>query len=295
VTRDARTAGGDAPLVSVVVIVRDGERFLGEALESIAAQTIGDWEAIVVDDGSGDATISIAERFAARDPRFRLARHAGGANRGMSASRNLGRRHARGRFVTFLDHDDRMEPAKLARQVEILEAHPIACAVVTPNLRWHSWRDGGTNEIQDSDEIQDLGVPPGVHAPPSLLPAFLARTSATPQSPLIRCEAFDAVGGYEESFVAMYEDQVFFAKLLLLAPVVVGTEPMHRYRQHGESCVSLSHRAGAQRRARRQFLQWLARYLAAHRPGDRGLRALVSREWRRSWLASLLGVIRRGR
>jgi glycosyltransferase involved in cell wall biosynthesis len=288
-TRGARTADGDAPLVSVVVIVRDGERFLGEALESIAAQTIGDWEAIVVDDGSTDGTLAVAERFAARDPRFRTARHPDGANRGMSASRNLGRRHAGGRFITFLDHDDCMDPAKFERQLALLAEHPAACAAITPNFRWTSWREAG------NDAVQDLGAAPGLHAPPSLLPVFLARTSATPQSPLVRMEAFDAVGGYEDAFTAMYEDQVFLAKLLLVGPVVVGGEPLHRYRQHEESCVSLSHRAGAQRRARRRFLRWLARHLAAHRPGDRGLRALVSREWRRSWLASLRGVIRRGR
>jgi glycosyltransferase involved in cell wall biosynthesis len=283
------TADRPGPTVSVVVIVRDGERFLAEALESIAAQTLADLEAIVVDDGSTDGTLAVAEGFAARDPRFRVASHEGGANRGMSASRNLGRRLASGRFLVFLDHDDRMEPAKLERQLALLEACPGAGAVVTPNLRWHSWREGGV------DAVQDLGVAPGLHGPPSLLPVFLARTSATPQSPLVRTEAFDAIGGYEEDFRGMYEDQVFFAKLLLARPVVVVDEALHRYRQHDESCVSLSHRAGGQRRARRRFLRWLRGHLATHRPGDRDLRRLVAREWRRSWLASIRDVICPGR
>jgi glycosyltransferase involved in cell wall biosynthesis len=277
---DPRGAG-DPGLISVVVIVRNGERFLAEALESIAAQTLSAWETIIVDDGSSDGTRAIAADFARRDARFRLVAHPGGANRGMSASRNLGRAHAKGGFLVFLDHDDAMDPTKLARQRALLEAHPEVGAVVHPNLRWESWRGDGT-----PDWTQDLGADEGVLAPPGLLPSFLARTSATPQSPLVRMEAFDAVGGYDERFPAMCEDQVFLAKLSLAVPVLVSHEVLHRYRQHDDSCVFRSRREGRHRAERRRFLRWL-RYEVRGQPGDRALRALVAREMRRSWLASL--------
>lgn len=277
---------GDAGLVSVVVIVRNGERFLAEALESIAAQTLSEWETIVVDDGSSDRTRDIAAAFAGRDPRFRLVAHPGGANRGMSASRNLGRMHARGAFLVFLDHDDAMDPTKLARQRALLEAHPEVGAVVHPNRRWESWRGDGT-----ADWTQDLGAGEGVLAPPGLLPKFLARTSATPQSPLLRMQAFDAVGGYDERFPAMCEDQVFLAKLSLSVPVLVSHEVLHRYRQHDDSCVFRSRREGRHRAERRRFLRWL-RHEVRGQPGDRALRALVEREMRRSWLASLRARLR---
>lgn len=277
------------PRVSVVVIVRDGERFLAEALESIVAQSWSDWEAIVVDDGSSDRSCEIAVRFVAAHPmRFRLIRHDGGANLGMSASRNVGVAHARGEHVTFLDHDDAMHPTKLARQVEALERHPDAGATVSPNLRWHSWRGDGSADVP-----QDLGVAmESVLRPPGLLPAFLARTSATPQAPMVRKAVFTGIGGYEPEFRAMYEDQVFLAKLFLSVPVHVGAEMLHRYRQHPDSCVQASHRGGTHLAARGRFLAWLAQRL----PGDpaiaRPIAAMIRRERWRLWMRVLRSRLR---
>jgi glycosyltransferase involved in cell wall biosynthesis len=80
-----------SPLVSAVTIVRDGERFLAEALDSILGQTYGNLELVVVDDGSTDRSAEIAERFVRAAPdRVRLVSHADGRTRGMSAARALG-------------------------------------------------------------------------------------------------------------------------------------------------------------------------------------------------------------
>jgi glycosyltransferase involved in cell wall biosynthesis len=286
---DASSAHGSPgePLVSVVVIVYDGERFLGEALESIAAQTFERWEAIVVDDGSRDRSRAIAMEFAARHPgKVRVLRHEGDANRGMSASRNLGIAESRGEFVTFLDHDDAMCPQKLARQVELLRAHPGAVAVVGPNLRWHSWR--GDASDRRADETQDLGVADLAGTaveldPPGLLPIFLARSSATPQSPMLRRERLREIGGFEPSFRGMYEDQAFLARLFLASRTVASGEVWQKYRQHEGSCVSRSHRAGEHFAARRRFLAWLEPLLDPARPGHRALAREVRRQWWRTW------------
>ena len=94
------------PLVSAVTIVRDGERFLAEAIESALDQTYRNLELIVVDDGSTDRSAEIAERFARAEPgRVRLVRHADGGSRGMSAARTLGG-GAHGALIGFLDADD---------------------------------------------------------------------------------------------------------------------------------------------------------------------------------------------
>jgi glycosyltransferase involved in cell wall biosynthesis len=281
---------GSAPRISVVVIVRDGERFLAEALDSIRAQTETDWEAIVVDDGSRDGTAAIAAGFVARDPsRFRLVAHPGAANRGMSASRNLGVAHARGTFVTFLDHDDAMLPEKLARQSALLERHRGCAAVIGPNIRWHSWRGDGA-----ADGVQDLGVATDARlAAPGLLPVFLVRTSATPQSPMVRREAIDAVGGFDEAFTDMYEDQVFLAKLFLAHDVWIDGVALHRYRQHADSCVNRAHREGRHRAARRRYLRWLrARLAESGGPHAGPIAPLVARELRRSYVASLRALLR---
>lgn len=87
----------EAPLVSVVTIFLDAERFIEEAIESVFAQTYDRWELLLVDDGSTDRSRDVARRYAARYPsRVRYLEHPGHQNRGMSPSRNLGIAHAAG-------------------------------------------------------------------------------------------------------------------------------------------------------------------------------------------------------
>src|SRR5262249_39242789 len=105
------------PEVSVVVIFLNEARFLPEAVDSVFAQTHECWELLLVDDGSMDASSSIARRIAELHPgRVRYLEHDGHVNRGRSSSRNLGIHHARGQFVAFLDADDVWFPRKLERQ-----------------------------------------------------------------------------------------------------------------------------------------------------------------------------------
>jgi CDP-glycerol glycerophosphotransferase len=89
--------------ISVVVPVYNVEAYLEECLESLAQQTMADLEIVMVDDGSTDESPQIAERFAARDPRFRLVQQ---ANAGLGAARNTGALHATGEFIAFVDSDD---------------------------------------------------------------------------------------------------------------------------------------------------------------------------------------------
>ncbi len=103
-----------APLVSVVIPCFNRAHLIGDAVGSVLAQTLDDWELIVVDDASvDDLAARLRERSA--DPRIRLLRHE--HNRGVSAARNTGVAAARGRFVAFLDSDDAWMPHKLERQL----------------------------------------------------------------------------------------------------------------------------------------------------------------------------------
>src|SRR5438128_10593151 len=100
-------------LVSIVMAARDAERFVGEAIESVGGQTHAEWELIVVDDGSADATAAAAGAFG--DPRIRVLRS---ERIGVLAQvRNRGIDEARGEWIAFLDADDAWEPAKLERQL----------------------------------------------------------------------------------------------------------------------------------------------------------------------------------
>jgi glycosyltransferase involved in cell wall biosynthesis len=111
----------EAPLVSVITPAYNVARYIGEAIDSVIAQTQGDFEYLVVDDGSTDETEQIVRAYAARDARTRLL---SGGHRGSSTARNLGIRQARGTYIAFLDGDDRWHPQFLARSVRAMAEAP---------------------------------------------------------------------------------------------------------------------------------------------------------------------------
>lgn len=104
------------PLISVIVPLFGAERFIGDALGSLLVQDVPDWEAVVIDDGSTDRGPEIARAFAARDPRFRVISQ---PNAGLPAARNSGIDAARGRWLRFLDADDRVPPGGLRTLLEL--------------------------------------------------------------------------------------------------------------------------------------------------------------------------------
>jgi peptidoglycan/xylan/chitin deacetylase (PgdA/CDA1 family)/GT2 family glycosyltransferase len=112
-----------APVVSVVTCFLNEERFLGEAVDSVLAQTYASWELLLVDDGSHDRSTVVAREYATRYPdRIRYVEHDRHQTHGLAASRNLGLSHARGEFVAFLDADDRILPRHLERLTGVLES-----------------------------------------------------------------------------------------------------------------------------------------------------------------------------
>jgi len=256
----------DEPLVSIIIIFLNAERFIDEAIESVFGQTYKNWELFLVDDGSTDNSMGIALRFAKqRAERVRYLEHAGHQNRGMSASRNLGIRHARGEYIGFLDADDVWLPHKLERQVEILNAHREAGMIYGSPQLWHGW----TEKLEDiqRDCLQDIGVSPDtLVSPPGLLTLFLARKAITPapSDVLLRREIVEGLGGFEDSFRGIYEDQVFFAKVCLKVPVFVSGECWDRHRQHRDSACSVWRRTGEYYSAEAglRFLRWIEDYLS---------------------------------
>ena len=116
-----RQKGLQMPLVSIVTPVYNAARWLEETLASVRAQTLTDWEHLLVDDGSTDGSPAIAEAAAREDPRIRVLR--AGSKAGPAAARNLAIQAARGRFIAFLDADDLWLPEKLSRSVDWLTEH----------------------------------------------------------------------------------------------------------------------------------------------------------------------------
>lgn len=296
--RPALTSGGTAPLIpresravidlsaapslsvptiSVVLIFLDAAPYLEEAIRSVRAQGVADWELLLVDDGSSDGSTELARWHAGDDPaRIRYLEHAGHANRGMSASRNLGIAHARGRLVTFLDADDVLRPEALYVLTATLEREPRAAMAYGPIEYWYSWAG---REARRKDFVQRLGVPTGVLLePPSLLVAFLRRRAAAPSGMAVRTGVLRRVGGFEESFRGMYEDQAFCTKLCLKHPVVTTSICTYRYRQHPGSSSAAADRSGEQDFGRRPFLDWLRGYLDQQGVRDGPVRDALRRE-----------------
>jgi glycosyltransferase involved in cell wall biosynthesis len=114
------------PVVSVVIPTYNRARTVGNAIQSVLAQTFGNWELLVIDDGSADDTRVVVSAF--RDTR--LSFHRLDRNRGQSAARNNGINLARGTYVSFLDSDDEWFPEKLAREVAAFEAGGEAVGLV---------------------------------------------------------------------------------------------------------------------------------------------------------------------
>lgn len=108
------------PLVTVLMPVRDGERFLEEAVASVLAQTYESFELLIVDGGSGSATIDLLRRLEARDDRIRLELR---DSFGLAASLHLGCQRSRGQYIARMDADDVSEPTRLDHQVAFLERH----------------------------------------------------------------------------------------------------------------------------------------------------------------------------
>jgi glycosyltransferase involved in cell wall biosynthesis len=252
----------DVPLVSAIVIFRDAASFLDEAINSVIGQTYANWELLLVDDGSVDNSSMVARAWAEQDPgRIHYLEHAGHVNRGMSASRNLGIRHARGGYIAFLDADDVWLPVALQEQVDVLETWPAASMVYGPIQWWYSWT--GRPEDLASDVVERLGVPrDALVPPPTLLRLFLRNRAAVPSGALVRRDVLERVGGFEEVFRAEYEDQALCAKICLEYAVFASSHCWYRYRQHPDSCVAVSLSTGRAPLARVAFLEWLAAYLA---------------------------------
>jgi glycosyltransferase involved in cell wall biosynthesis len=108
------------PEVSVIIPAFNAERWLGDAVASVMAQTMENWELLIVNDGSTDDTCAVAHGFA--DPRIRVFDQ---ANAGVSAARNAGITAARGEHICFLDADDVMLPENLATRLHVLKEYQV--------------------------------------------------------------------------------------------------------------------------------------------------------------------------
>ena len=269
------------PRVSVVINFLNAESFVEEAIESVLVQTYENWELLLVDDGSTDGSTRIAQGYAARFPgRVRYLEHEGHRNRGSSASRNLGMRKAHGELVAFLDADDVWFSDKLRGQVELLDRLPEAAMVIGPARVWHSWSGASATE-RDHDNVPAYAADALV-APPQIVHAQLLNggDAPFPSGMLIRRSLAEEVGGFEENFRGMHDDQVFCTKLCLIHTVYAQRHPVFLYRIHPDSLCQTSIASGHYAGAKQRYLEWLESFLDGRVAKDSDLwRELQERLW----------------
>jgi len=278
---------GSKPLVSVVLIFLNEERYLEEAVQSVVDQRLADWELILVDDGSTDRSTLIARDLAARDDRIRFVDHPGHANRGMSASRNLGVAHATAPYIAFLDADDVWMPDKLAEQVDLMENMPDVAMVVGAIEYWYSWDPASTkaDRVMLTGGLAERRLDP----PEAALALYpLGSGAGAGVTGLVRRSAFEAADGFVEPFRGLYEDQAFLAKIFLRYPIYISSRATYRYRQHDTSCIGRTSRAD-RRRLRGTFLVWLDTYVGPR--GDARVVAAVRRARRELTYARLAAPV----
>lgn len=233
------------PVVSIVMPVRNGVRWIGEAIESVLAQTMRQFELIVVDNGSTDDTPRIIAGYASRDPRVLTMRE---ATPGAAAARNTGRKSSTGRWIASLDADDIAEPQRLEAQLRVAEQRDLVLV--------------GSGFVQ----IDDNGAPRSTHLYPKSDKALRRRLErlmgfCPHSSAMFRKDIADQLNGYRPE-VGYGEDWDLWIRLAEHGCLGSVGEPLVRIRTHGEQ---MTHHGGG----RYQPVQACAA-IVAHFLRDRG-------------------------
>jgi glycosyltransferase involved in cell wall biosynthesis len=210
------SAAEKRPAVSVIMPIYNGERYLQEALDSVFAQTFCDYDVVCVDDGSTDRSLQLLEQYGSR---LMVVRQ---ANAGQSAARNRGVHASTGRYLAFLDQDDRWYPHKLAQQVGLLETRNdvvlVYCNSDRMDFEGHVLQEGATKAEQP-------------RAKESLLGRLIGEGLVLPSSMLIRREMFERVGGFDP-LLRGFEDFDLCARLTQQGGIAFLEESGMCYRAH---------------------------------------------------------------
>ena len=217
------TDPGKNPLVSVIIPVYNGERYLPDTIESVIGQTVKDWEIVAVNDGSRDQSLAILEEFAARNPG--LIRVISVENGGVSRARNRGVSEAGGTYIAFLDQDDLWTDRKLELQLEQFRSDT-------------SLGISFTNESVIDDKgsvIREHVLTFSDNRNRGYVFEHLVFENFIPiSSVMLKKELFTGIGGFDPRY-SLAEDYDFLLKAVRKARVDYIDAPMLLYREHGES------------------------------------------------------------
>jgi len=298
------------PEVSIIVPAYEAARFVGATLASVQAQTISSWELILVDDGSTDETLRIAEQYAAADPRIRALAQ---ANSGPSAARNHGYAAADpgSKYIIFLDADDLWEKDTLKILIGVLERNPDALAA--HGTAQYIDADGQLirDEFVEFHQRQRWGIEGNrivswaTDQPTSFAVEVLMERIITAGTVLLRRKALEVAGLWNPD-LRMWEDWDLWLRICLHGDIAFTNTVVLRYRRHNNNLSNNQHALETGELRIRQRLIATLKEDATHRAiALAGLRhnkkcmsvqfwCLAKSAWRRGDLLGALKWARRG-
>ena len=249
---DAGGAPGQTPLVTLGLPVYNGEEYLRESLDGLLAQTFKDFELVISDNASTDATPEIIREYAASDPRIRYIRQA--VNQGAVPNHNLLVREARGKYFKWAAHDDLYEPLLLERCVAALESHPEA---VLANV-WDGTA-GPDGRVIEEPPYPLASADPRPHV---RLRSLLYEDGGNDFYGLMRTDVLRATAPHDSY---PHADRTFMAGLILAGPWYEVPEVLYHRREHPDR---VTHAGSSRqwsvsldpRRANRWRYPWLRLY-----------------------------------
>lgn len=204
------------PSISVIMPVYNAEKYLKEAIESILGQTFTDFELIIIDDASTDASLAVMQSY--KDERIRIIQNTN--NLGNYPSRNIGLDNARGKYIAVMDADDTARPQRLQVQYHYMETHPDVSAC---GSQFHI-NSAAMNKPLDYTDIRSALLQHNCFLHPSLF---------------IRTEAMKAINGYDSRY-KYSSDYDLACRLAMKGKIVNLPDFLMEYRWHKEQ-ISQQH------------------------------------------------------
>jgi teichuronic acid biosynthesis glycosyltransferase TuaG len=197
------------PLVSIIMPAYNAEKYIQAAILSVLNQTYVNWELIIVNDGSNDATQSIIDEFNAEDKRIKLINQ---KNKRLGGARNTGIKNSSGEWIAFLDSDDLWEPFKLEKQLQTSKNFPDA-------------------------DVTPYEVPVGSFQAGEMYSRLLESNFIPVLSVLVKKEVINEIGYQEEnSFFHGCEDWDYWLRMAISGATFYGMEEkLFYYRRHGSN------------------------------------------------------------
>ncbi len=218
----------DSPLVSVYITNYNYERFIRQSIESVLAQSLQNWELIIIDDGSTDGSRDIIEEYRDRDAITIIYQK----NKGLNITNNVAMRVAQGKYLIRLDADDYLVETALESMVEVLEADQ-GLGLVFPDYYYVDAEGNITGEEKRHDFQKEVSLYDQ--------PAHGACT-------MIRLSFLKKIGGYNESFTCQ-DGYDLWLKFITHYSVRNVTKPLFYYRRHGSNLTTNEERILETRRA----------------------------------------------